>query len=255
MTHISGVVITFNEEKKIANCLKSLLPVCDEIIVLDSLSTDGTEDICKNLGVRFIQQPFLGYIEQKNYALSFATNNMVLSLDADECLSEALQQSILAVKRNMDADGYTMNRLTRYCDKWIYHCGWYPDIKLRLFNKTKAHWGGTNPHDKIMMAAGSKQLHLKGDILHYSIDSVEQHVQQATRFSIISAKAKYQKGETSNRLKTLLHALGRFFKTFFLKAGFLDGYYGWLIAKHSAQGVYLRYSLLEPRNHQKLHSL
>ena len=255
MVKISGVIITFNEEKKIEQCLKSLLPVCDEIVVLDSLSTDKTEEICSRYEVRFIKQKFLGYIEQKNHALTFASNNLVLSLDADECLSESLQKSIEQIKNNQTTTAYSMNRLTRYCDKWIYHSGWYPDVKVRLFDKTKAQWGGTNPHDKIILSERTSVQHLKGDLLHYSIDSIEQHIQQATKFGIIAAKAKFAKGQSSNRFKTLLHTSGRFLKTYILKAGFLDGYYGWLIAKYSAKSVYLRYSLLEPRNHEKLNSL
>lgn len=141
MTAISGVIITFNEEKKIEQCLKSILPVVDEIVVLDSLSTDRTEEICAAYGVRFVRQKFLGYIEQKNHALLLATHNLVLSLDADECLSEELAKSILEIKQQNTHDGYTMNRLTRYCDKWIHHSGWYPDTKLRLFDKTKGAWG------------------------------------------------------------------------------------------------------------------
>lgn len=252
MTAISGVIITFNEEKKIEQCLKSILPVVDEIVVLDSLSTDRTEEICAAYGVRFVKQKFLGYIEQKNHALSLATHHLVLSLDADECLSDELAKSILEIKQNHTHDGYTMNRLTRYCDKWIRHSGWYPDTKLRLFDKTKGAWGGTNPHDKIIMQNGCKTKHLRGDLLHYSIDSIEQHEEQATKFAIISAKAKYHRNETSNRMKTLLHAAVRFLKTYIVKAGFLDGYYGWLIAKYSAKSVYLRYSLLEKRNFSKL---
>lgn len=255
MVKISGVIITFNEEKKIEQCLKSLLTVCDEIVVLDSLSTDKTEEICSRYAVKFVKQKFLGYIEQKNHALNFASNNLVLSLDADECLSETLQKSIEQIKNNHTASAYSMNRLTRYCDKWIYHSGWYPDVKIRLFDKTKAQWGGTNPHDKIILSEKTTVQHLKGDLLHYSIDSIEQHMQQATKFGIIAAKSKFSKGQSSNRFKTLLHTAGRFLKTYILKAGFLDGYYGWLIAKYSAKSVYLRYSLLEHRNHEKLKSL
>ncbi|MBS1764460.1 MAG: glycosyltransferase family 2 protein [Bacteroidetes bacterium] len=252
MTAISGVIITFNEEKKIEQCLKSILPVVDEIVVLDSLSTDRTEEICAKYGVRFIKQKFLGYIEQKNHALSLATHNLVLSLDADECLSDELAQSILAVKQNHTHDGYTMNRLTRYIDKWIYHSGWYPDTKLRLFDKTKGMWGGTNPHDKIVMQQGCTIKPLNGDLLHYSYDSLQQHREQARRFAIIGASAKFKRNESSTFLKTLLHAAGCFFKTYIIKAGFLDGYYGWIIAVYSTRSVYMRYSLLEKRNLSKL---
>ena len=139
---ISAVIITYNEEANIERCLESLEGTADEVLVVDSFSTDRTADICKSKGVDFIQHPFKGHIEQKNYALSCAGNNYVLSLDADEALSDNLIQSIRAAKQNWRADGYSVNRLTNYCGKWIRHCGWYPDKKVRLWDRRKGHWGG-----------------------------------------------------------------------------------------------------------------
>jgi glycosyltransferase involved in cell wall biosynthesis len=245
MQKISCVIITFNEEKNIERCLNSLLPVADEIIVVDSYSTDQTEALCSRYPLRFIKQKFLGYIEQKNFAVSHATHNMVLALDADEALSDELQQSILQLRNGSFKKGYTMNRLTRYCDKWIYHCGWYPDVKLRLFNRKYAHWGGTNPHDKVIIDPTAGIAHLQGDLLHYSYASVADHVRQVEKFSKIGALAKLEKGESSYPLKTWMHVIASFLKTYFLKRGFLDGYYGWIIARLSAREVYLRYRILE----------
>ena len=133
MSALSAVVITFNEEKKIEQCILSLKKVADEIVVVDSFSSDNTMAICEKLGIKTVQHAFGGYIEQKNFALNHATHKMVLSLDADEMLSDKLVESILAEKqKDFPADGYTMNRLNNYCGKWIRHCGWYPDRKLRL---------------------------------------------------------------------------------------------------------------------------
>ena len=141
---LSAVIITKNEEKNIARCLGFFIKiVADEIVVVDSYSTDKTEEICLNYNVRFIKHHFEGHIEQKNYALSQATYQHVISLDADEALDEEMQNSVLEVKKDWSFDGYTMNRLTNYCGKWIWHGNWYPDTKLRLWDKSKGQWGGT----------------------------------------------------------------------------------------------------------------
>ena len=123
MVKLSAVIITFNEQHNIERCLKSLQGVVDEIIVVDSFSTDKTEEICKNFNVKWVQNPFEGHIEQKNFALNLAANDHVLSLDADEALNDELRDSILKIKENFSCDGYYFNRLTHYVDKWIYNCG------------------------------------------------------------------------------------------------------------------------------------
>jgi len=139
---ISAVIITFNEEKNIGRCLDSLQKVADEIVVVDSCSNDKTCEICEKYGVRFIQNRFKGHIEQKNFAMQQAEYDWVLSLDADEVLSLELTDSILKVKKDWVIDGYAFNRLTNYCGTWIRHCGWYPDTKLRLWDKRRGRWGG-----------------------------------------------------------------------------------------------------------------
>ena len=135
MVQISGVIITYNEEEHIEKCLMSLTDVVDEILIVDSFSTDKTQGICEQFNVRFIQHKFEGYIEQKNYALSLATHDYILSLDGDEALSDTLKESILKVKQNWEHDGYYSNRMNNYCGQWIKHSDWYPDRKLRLFKK------------------------------------------------------------------------------------------------------------------------
>ncbi|MEK6565704.1 MAG: glycosyltransferase family 2 protein, partial [Bacteroidota bacterium] len=134
MTRLSVVIITHNEEQNIARCLESIRGVADEIVVVDSFSTDKTRAICQKHGARFIRHKFEGHIEQKNFAMRQAKSPYILSLDADEALSPELRQSILDVKNNWASDGYRINRLTNYCGAWIRHCGWYPDTKLRLLD-------------------------------------------------------------------------------------------------------------------------
>ena len=238
---ISAVVITYNEEKNIGRCLDSLQKVADEILVVDSFSTDGTESICKEKGARFIQHEFKGHIEQKNWALTQAKYPYVLSLDADEALDEQLTESILQVKFNWTHDGYSMNRLNQFCGKWIRHGGWYPDRKLRLWDTSKGAWGGINPHDFFYMHDGSTSKHLSGDILHYTYYELREHIDQINYFTDISAEAYYKKGKRSDLLKIFIKPKLNFLKMFILKLGFLDGYYGWVIARNSAHSTFLKY--------------
>jgi glycosyltransferase involved in cell wall biosynthesis len=250
---ISAVIITYNEEANIERCLESLEGTVDEVLVVDSFSTDRTADICKSKGVDFIQHSFEGHIEQKNYALSCAGNDYVLSLDADEALSDDLIQSIRAAKQNWRADGYSVNRLTNYCGKWIRHCGWYPDKKVRLWDRRKGQWGGVNPHDHVSMDESSRIRHLSGDLLHYSYPTIRGHVFQINSFSEIAARAAFEKGRRSNLLLDVcLNPTLTFFKKYFLKLGILDGYEGFVIAINTAYGKFLKYiKLRELENKQK----
>lgn len=239
---LSAVIITLNEEANIARCIESLLPVADEIIVVDSFSTDQTKEICiKYPVVRFIEHAFEGHIGQKNFALQQAQYPYVLSLDADESLSKEAQNSILKEKQHFTADGYTFNRLTNYCGKWIKHGGWYPDKKLRLVNKSKAIWKGINPHDVLCLNTEGTIVHLKGDILHYSVKSIEDHIQTVQKFSSIAAEARFNNGVKSDFMKIFFHPFWKFLRNYFFKLGFLDGYYGFVIARISAFSTFLRY--------------
>jgi len=244
MVNISAVIITFNEEKNIARCLDSLRGVVDEVVVLDSFSTDRTEEICKANGVKFFQHVFDGHIQQKNRAITYASFPHVLSLDADEALDETLKTSIRGVKNNWQYDGYSMNRLTNYCGKWIKHGGWYPDKKLRLWDSRKGTWTGINPHDKYELKEGSSQGHLKGDILHYSYYSIEEHYKQVDYFTTISAKAYAQKGKKSNWFLRWISPVIKFLRDYIFKLGFLDGYYGYVVCRISAYATYLKYKKL-----------
>jgi glycosyltransferase involved in cell wall biosynthesis len=216
--------------------------VADEIVVLDSFSTDKTQAICEKHGVRFFQHAFDGHIQQKNRAITYASNKHVLSLDADEALDETLVNSIQEVKKDFRKDGYYMNRLTNYCGHWVKHCGWYPDTKLRLWDSSKGVWTGINPHDKYELFDGDRNTgHLKGDILHYSYYSVEDHYKQVEYFTNIASKAYFEKGKKAPSFKLLVNPVAKFVDHYLLHLGFLDGKAGFLISKISAYATYLKY--------------
>lgn len=239
---ISAIIMTFNEEQNIRRCLLSLRDIADEIVVVDSYSTDKTEQICREMGAIFMQHEFEGYIEQENYALGKTRYDLVLSLDADEALSETLRESILSVKNNWDSDGYAFNRLTNYCGKWIRHCGWYPDVKIRLWDKRRGAWGGVNPHPRVVMQEGTTVKHLEGDLLHYSYYSVRQQVEQINSFSDLAARAADEKNKRSFFIKDiLLNPVFTFLKMYILQCGFMDGYFGFVICANSSYGKFLKY--------------
>jgi len=249
MPPISGVVIAFNEEEYIGQCIRSLQNVCDEVIVVDSLSSDRTPEICKSLGVKFIEQPFLGYIEQKNFALEQARYDHVLSLDADEALSDELAASILEVKENWTHDGYVCNRMNRFCGKWLRYTNHYPDRKLRLWDRRKGSWGGVNPHDKVIMHEDADVARLKGDLLHWMCDSYEEHLDTINRFSTIAAKEAFTKGVTCSPWKVFYKTFWRFIQHYIVKRGFLHGYMGFVVSYQDAFLCFQKYVKLRHMIH------
>lgn len=242
---ISVVIITFNEERNIGRCLDAVKPFADDIVVVDSFSTDRTEAICREKGARFVTHAFDGHIQQKNRAITHARYPFVLSLDADEAPDEKLTAALIAVKKNWSHDGYTMNRLTNYCGTWIRHCGWYPDTKLRLWDSRKGEWTGTNPHDRYELHDKSAPIkHLDGNILHYSYYTVEEHYRQADKFSSIAAAAAFQQGKKSGILLAALKCWAKFVRNYIVNSGFLDGKYGWIICRISAFETWQKYMKL-----------
>lgn len=242
---LSVVIITFNEERNIGRCLDAVKAIADDVVVIDSFSTDKTKQICLEKGARFVEHAFEGHIQQKNWAITQAKFPHVLSLDADEAPDEELKKAILQVKADWTHDGYTMNRLTNYCGQWIRHCGWYPDTKLRLWDSRKGRWGGVNPHDKYeLTAAGATEKQLPGNILHYSYYTVQEHYKQADKFSSIAARALFENGKKSNGVQAVMKAIAKFIRNYFIKAGFLDGRYGFVICRISAYETWQKYSKL-----------
>lgn len=242
---ISVVIITFNEERNIARCLNSVKEIADDIVVVDSFSKDKTKEICLAQGARFIEHKFDGHIEQKNFAITQAKFPHILSLDADEALEGELIESIKNIKSNWTHDGYYFNRLTNYCGTWIYHCGWYPDKKLRLWDSRKGTWRGTNPHDKYELFEGDeKTLWVKGNILHYSYYTKEDHYKQVNYFTTILAKAQYTEGKKAPFLKMVFSPVIKFIRDYIVKLGVLDGIAGFEISRISAYATYLKYKKL-----------
>ena len=245
MIKLSAVIITFNEERNIARCLQSLEEVADEIIVVDSYSNDKTIEICNAFKARVISNPFEGHIEQKNFAVNQASYGYILSLDADEALSPVLKASILAIKNNWRQDGYKFNRLTNYCGRWIKYAGWYPDTKLRLWKKEKGRWGGTNPHDRLILDKNSSIGFLEGDLFHYSYYSVAQHIAQINYFSEIAAKEAFSRGKKASLIKIIFSPCLIFVRKYFFQRGFTGGWIGFTICTNSAFATFSKYIKLK----------
>ena len=247
MHALSVVIITYNEEKSIKRCIESVRNVADEIIVIDSFSDDKTMEIAVSMGAVVKQSVFVGYISQKNKAISMASHNYVLLLDADEMLSDELSRSILKAKKDFNFKAYSMKRCNVFCGKYIKHGLWYPDKKLRLFDKRFGTCGGLNPHDKIIMQGNVEVKLLKGDLLHYTFDSVVEYRNRNHEVSTVAAQSLYNAGIRRSRAKIIISPLWAFINGYILRLGFLEGYAGFVIAVHTAHQSYLKY--------QKLHQL
>jgi (heptosyl)LPS beta-1,4-glucosyltransferase len=241
MPALSAVVITFNEERAIARCLGSVAPIADDIVVVDSFSTDKTPELCRGFPVNFTQRAWEGYSPAKNFANSLAKNDFVLSIDADEELSPELTESIREVKKGPAAGAYSFNRITNYCGRWIRHGGWYPDVKIRLFDRTRARWEGAI-HEQLKGAENAKRL--SGDCFHHSYSSVAGHLAQAKKFAALAAEELFKQGRRASSSAAILRLPARFVRDYVFKAGFLDGKNGLLIAAISAYAAYLKYSRL-----------
>ncbi|RYD50805.1 MAG: glycosyltransferase family 2 protein [Sphingobacteriales bacterium] len=244
MNSISVVVITLNEARNLPRCLASVAGIADEIVVLDSFSTDETVAQAKAAGARMVQQSFAGYVAQKNDAVALASHPWVLSLDADEALSEELKTALLQFKNSTPQhNAYRFSRLTNYCGTWIKHCGWYPDKKVRLFRKDAGAWIGENLHEawELTGTSGSYGT-LNGDLLHYSYYTLSEHIRQFNTFTDIAARTAVANGKNCSILKVWLAPKWRFFQDYILKLGILDGYAGYLVCKFSAVAAQLKYA-------------
>ena len=242
MISLSVVIITYNEEKNIGRCIHSVQAVADEIVVLDSFSTDRTAAIVKELGGKLHQRAFTGYGAQKNAGTALASYDYILFLDADEFLSEELCKSIREEKEaGFSYDAYSMNRLNNYCGQWIRHGSWYPDKKLRIIHRQRGVWNLDIVHETLETAAGASISHLKGDLLHNTYSNFDEHIEKNNRYSRLSALLLYQKGKRTQGFKIVFNPFWAFFTSYFLRAGFLDGFYGFVIAINIAHLTFLKY--------------
>lgn len=239
---LSVVIITLNEEQNISRCLHAAWQVADEVVVVDSYSTDNTKQICLDTGVNFIEHEFEGYIQQKNFAISQSSYDLILSIDADEVLSNELISSILKVKQNPIYSSYSINRMSHYVDRFIKHGHWYPDIKIRLFKKDVGRWTGKNPHDQFVLTNDGKTVLLKGIIYHYTFNSIFEHLAQANKFSEIGSKQFDDQPSLFLVLKAIFSPLWGFLYGYIGKLGFLDGWRGLTIGIIASTETFLKYT-------------
>ena len=249
---ISVVIITFNEEKNLGKCLESVSEIADDILIVDSNSTDKTPDIAARHNARVIQHAFIGYGEQKNFASKQAKHDWILSLDADEELSPELTRSIKEFKNNPAFNVYCMPRITNYCGQWIRYCGWYPDKQTRLFNRTKGSWVEKKVHEYWKANDDNEPKGtLKGDLLHYSFTSISEHLRKIEKYTELAALDAVSKGKDAGLLKIVFSPFWHFFSEYFLKLGFLDGFYGFVICRLSAYSALVKYSKIRHYNRLK----
>jgi glycosyltransferase involved in cell wall biosynthesis len=242
---ISATIIAFNEEEKIADAIKSI-DWADEILVVDSESTDRTREIAESLGAKVLVQKWLGFAAQKQFAVDAASHDWIFSLDADERISDQLKEEILNIKNNSQtADGYRIPRLSFYMHRPIRHGGWYPDWQLRLFNRKKGRWKDVLIHESFEMETGALTENLRGDILHYSWESAAQHEQMISeRYAPLAAEQNFQNGKRTSPLKIATAGIVAFLQIYILKGGFLDGFAGFCIARFTAHHAFLKHLLL-----------
>lgn len=242
---ISVCIITGNERKNIRRCLESV-KWADEIVVVDSFSTDGTSAIIDEYTTRHYLHRWVGYIGQKTVAKSLARFEWILFVDADEAVSEQLRVEIAALFEKGvpdDVNGFDFPRQVWFLNRWIRHGDWYPDTKLRLFRRARGACAGQEPHEKIEVQG--RVCHLKSPLHHYTYDNIQDQISTLNRFSTISAEGAHYTGSRGKILWGILgHAPFRFFRCYFLKLGFLDGLPGLFIAVASSFGTFIKYAKL-----------
>jgi glycosyltransferase involved in cell wall biosynthesis len=237
---ITATIITLNEERNIARAIESLR-CCDEILVVDSGSIDRTVELAEKLGARVIESPWHGYATQKNYAAEHACNDWILSLDADEALSESLEGEIWTLKKKGPSyDAYTMPRLAQYLGRWILHCGWYPDRKVRLYHRAKAKWVGDFVHESVQV--NGRVGYLESNLLHFTCDSLSEHIKTMDRYTTLAAEELVSRKEKIHLRNMILDPAWTFTKTYFFQRGFQDGLEGLTIAYMAALYTFLKYA-------------
>jgi glycosyltransferase involved in cell wall biosynthesis len=243
MAELTATVITYNEEGNIRECLESLAWV-KEIVVIDSGSLDRTREICRDYTDRVFINPWQGHLEQKNVAISRASHDWILSIDADERVPESLRE---AIERELSAprhDGYWISRRNYFLGRWMRHGGWYPDRVLRLFDRRKGRFGGENPHDRVVIATGSVGL-IDGFLIHLTYRDVSQYIRKQDWYTQISAVERVKRGRRPSSVtgaELVLRAMIRFVQAYVLKRGFLDGFHGLIAAVGASYWNFIKYA-------------
>ncbi|MEM6916046.1 MAG: glycosyltransferase family 2 protein [Verrucomicrobiota bacterium] len=242
---ISLCVITLNEEENLDRCLESAAALVDEMVVLDSGSTDGTQGIAIGHGARWESKEWQGYVDQKNAVLDLAQHDWILLMDADECLSSALAQELQELKRELEDSlhaGYSMPRCTFYEGRWIRHGDWYPDRLVRLFRKGSARFEGGKVHERLEVKGTVGRL--ESDLEHFSYRDAKDHKERAGKYARLWAETAFENGKKGGVFPAASHAAYRWVRSYLLRGGFLDGKPGWKIAGISAREVFRKYRLL-----------
>jgi len=244
MIKLSVIIISLNEERNIRRCLSSVKALADEIMILDSFSTDKTKEIAEGYGARVVQKEFEGYVPARRTVESLAKYDYILAIDADEALSDELHNSIVELKKNWTDDGYFIARRTNYCGKWINHSGWYPDRKLRLYKKGSGYWDGKYVHEKYTLSSNKTIGKLNGDLLHYSYYNESDHWKRTEKYAELSALELFEASRRSSFFHAYFKAAVKFIRVYFFNLGFLDGKKGYAICKITAWGTFKKYALL-----------
>ena len=244
-THpVSAFVICLNEESQIRRCLESI-KWCQEIIVIDSGSTDRTLEICKEFTDKILHRDWSGYVDQKKYGLEKCTCEWVLNIDADEVVSEELKNEIIELV-NKDAiqrlpyNGFHISRVVNYLGRWWRNGGWYPEYRLRLCRKSATTWGGTDPHEKASVEGETRKL--TGELFHYTYKDIQDQVTRLNKFASSAAKSMISSGKPPSILQMIFRPIFRFVKFYIVKKGFKDGVAGFIIAILEAYYVFLKYA-------------
>lgn len=244
---LSACVIAMNEADRISRCLESL-SFCDEIVVLDSGSTDGTQDLCRGAGARVIETDWPGWVAQKNRAVEAAQHDWILSLDADECVDAELRSAIETLRDEAlaldDAPCvYSVCRKVYFFGRWIRHGGWYPEWRARLFDRRHARWGGKDPHDRIEHEGRAQRIEA-GHLEHYTYRSFNDYLERMVRYSGVGAAELHARGRRGSLWSVISHAPFRFVRMYVFRRGFLDGQAGFVLAMLASIGVFFKYARL-----------
>lgn len=247
---LSGVVITHNAKDTIGDCIEALLRITDDVVIVDSGSSDGTKEICLSKPIRYVQKSWEGYAANKNFGNQLAKYDYILSVDSDEILSEELIHSILELKKKKPlADAYSLRFVTNFCGKWIRYGGWNPEWHVRIFDKRKIQWQLIDVHEILHLNSLHKIEKLKGLVLHYSYPTEDSHLKKIEKYTDLFAERAFKAQKRTSKVKIWGSAIFTFISNYLLKLGFLDGYYGFVVAKNNALYSYLKYKKLSAKWH------